>query len=67
MAKVILMDFPEDEESAENLLYPNEITGENSISDFMVKTANEGKDNESSFYRFQVKIPSRFRLHFSAG
>ena len=31
MAKVILMDFPEDEESAENLLYPNEITGENSI------------------------------------
>ena len=41
MAKVILMDFPEDEESAENLLYPNEITGENSISDFMVKTANE--------------------------
>ena len=52
MAKVILMDFPEDEESAENLLYPNEITGENSISDFMVKTANEGKDNESSFYKF---------------
>lgn len=60
MAKVILMDFPEDEENAENLLYPNEITGENSISDFMVKTANEGKDNESSFYRFQVKNSLQF-------
>lgn len=55
MAKVVLMDFPEDEGSAENLLYPNEITGENSISNFMVKTVNEGKDNESSFYRFWVK------------
>lgn len=55
MAKVVLMDFPEDEGSAENLLYPNEITGENSISNFMVKTVNEGKDNDSSFYRFWVK------------
>ena len=44
MAKVVLMDFPEDEESAEKLLYPNEITGENSISDFVVKTVNEGKE-----------------------
>lgn len=64
MAKVVLMDFPGDEESAESLLYPNEITGENSISDFVVKTVNEGKDNESSFYRFWVKnslqIPTAF-------
>ena len=67
MAKVILMDFPEDEESAENLLYPNEITGENSISDFMVKTANEGKDNESSFYRFQVKNSQQIPIAFFCG
>ena len=67
MAKVILMDFPEDEESAENLLYPNEITGENSISDFMVKTANEGKDNESSFYRFQVKNSQQIPIAFLCG
>ena len=67
MAKVALMDFPEDEESAENLLYPNEITGENSISDFMVKTANEGKDNESSFYRFQVKNSLQIPIAFFCG
>lgn len=64
MAKVVLMDFPENEESAEKLLYPNEITGENSISDFVVKTVNEGKSKESFFYRFWVKnslqIPTAF-------
>lgn len=64
MAKVILMDFPEDEESAEKLIDQNEITGENSISDFVAKTVNEGKSKESSFYRFQVKnslqIPTAF-------
>ena len=46
------------------LLYPNEITGENSISDFVVKTVNEGKSKESFFYRFWVKnslqIPTAF-------
>lgn len=67
MAKVVLMDFPENEESAEKLLYPNEITGENSISDFMVKTANEGKDNESSFYRFQVKNSLQIPIAFFCG
>ena len=67
MAKVVLMDFPENEESAEKLLYPNEITGENSISDFMVKTANEGKDNESSFYRFQVKNSQQIPIAFFCG
>lgn len=64
MAKVILMDFPEDEESAEKLIDQNEITGENSISDFVAKTVNEGKSKESSFYRFWVKnslqIPTAF-------
>ena len=50
MAKVVLMDFPENEESAEKLLYPNEITGENSISDFVVKTVNEGKSKEQQRY-----------------
>ena len=61
---MILMDFPEDEESAEKLIDQNEITGENSISDFVAKTVNEGKSKESSFYRFQVKnslqIPTAF-------
>ena len=64
MAKVILMDFPEDEESAEKLIDQNEITGENNISDFVAKTVNEGKSKESSFYRFWVKnslqIPTAF-------
>ena len=42
----------------------HEITGENSISDFVVKTVNEGKSKESFFYRFWVKnslqIPTAF-------
>ena len=67
MAKVVLMDFPEDEESAEKLLYPNEITGENSVSDFMVKTVNEGKDNESSFYHFWVKNSQQIPTAFFCG
>lgn len=67
MAKVVLMDFPENEESAEKLLYPNEITGENSISDFVVKTVNEGKVKRVSFIVSGLKIPCRFRPHFSAG
>ena len=33
----------------------------------MVKTANEGKDNESSFYRFQVKNSQQIPIAFLCG
>ena len=33
----------------------------------MVKTANEGKDNESSFYRFQVKNSLQIPIAFFCG
>ena len=58
MAKVILMDFPEDEESAEKLIDQNEITGENSISDFVAKTVNEGKSREFLLSFLGKKFPA---------
>ena len=64
---MVLMDFPENEESAEKLLYPNEITGENSISDFVLKQLTKEKVKRVSFIVSGLKIPCRFRPHFSAG